>query len=118
DTKYYVFVRSICGAKDTSGYSMDSFTTLITCHTPDIQITAVNGNRAVISWNEIKTAVHYEYALSKSATPPAYGTDVNKTSVLAPFLDEGTEYFVHVRAHCSSMYEQSDWATASFSTWA
>lgn len=118
DKTYYVFIRSICGVKDTSGFSMDSFTTLITCHTPVITISGLNGTRAVVSWQEVKTAYKYEYVMNKSATPPAYGSDINKTSILAPFLDEGTEYYVHVRAHCSSIYDKSDWATASFNTWA
>ncbi len=118
DTKYYVFIRSICGIKDTSGFTMDSFTTLITCHTPVITISGLNGTRAVISWTAVKTAHKYEYAMNKSATPPAVGTDVNKNSMLAPFLDEGTEYYVHVRAHCSSIYNQSGWASAKFNTWA
>jgi hypothetical protein len=118
DTKYYVFIRSICGAKDTSGFTIDSFTTLITCHTPIITISGLNGTRAVASWQTVKTAYKYEYAMSKSATPPAVGTDINKTSMLAPFLDEGTEYYVHVRSHCSSIYDKSDWATAKFNTWA
>jgi hypothetical protein len=118
DTKYYVFIRSICGAKDTSGFTMDSFTTLITCHTPVITISGLNGTRAVVSWQLVKTAHKYEYAMNKSATPPAVGTDINKNSMLAPFLDEGTEYYVHVRAHCSSIYNQSAWATAKFNTWA
>ena len=56
--------------------------------------------------------------MNKSATPPAVGTDINKNSMLAPFLDEGVEYYVHVRAHCSSIYNKSEWATAKFSTWA
>jgi len=98
DTKYYIFIRSICGAKDTSGYTLDSFTTLITCHTPVITIGNVNGTRAVISWTNVKTAHKYEYAMSKSETTPSFGTDINKTSMLAPFLDEGQEYYVHVRA--------------------
>jgi hypothetical protein len=97
---------------------MDSFTTLITCHTPVITISGVNGSRAVISWQAVKTAHKYEYAMNKSATPPAVGTDINKNSMLAPFLDEGQEYYVHVRAHCSSMYDKSNWATAKFNTWA
>lgn len=118
DTKYYVFIRNICGVNDTSGFSMDSFTTLITCHTPVITISGLNGTRAVASWQTVKTAYKYEYAMNKSATPPAVGTDINKTSILAPFLDEGTEYYVHVRAHCSSMYDKSEWATTSFNTWA
>lgn len=118
DTKYYVFIRSICGIKDTSGFAMDSFTTLITCHTPIITISGLNDTRAVVSWQLIKTAHKYEYAMNKSPNPPAYGTDINKNSILAPFLDEGTEYYVHVRAHCSSIYDKSDWATAKFNTWA
>jgi hypothetical protein len=118
DTKYYVFIRSICGVKDTSGFTMDSFTTLITCHTPVITISGLNGTRAVVSWQAVKTAHKYEYAMNKSATPPAVGTDINKNSMLAPFLDEGQEYYVHVRAHCSSMYDKSNWATAKFNTWA
>jgi hypothetical protein len=118
DKTYYVFIRSICGIKDTSGFSMDSFTTLITCHTPVITISGLNGTRAVVSWQLVKTAHKYEYAMNKSATPPAVGTDINKNSMLAPFLDEGTEYYVHVRAHCSSIYNQSAWATAKFNTWA
>jgi hypothetical protein len=118
DKTYYVFIRSICGIKDTSGFSMDSFTTLITCHTPVITISGLNGTRAVVSWQLVKTAHKYEYAMNKSATPPAVGTDINKNSMLAPFLDEGTEYYVHVRAHCSSIYDKSDWATAKFNTWA
>ncbi|HEY9178601.1 MAG TPA: T9SS type A sorting domain-containing protein, partial [Flavipsychrobacter sp.] len=118
DTKYYVFIRNICGIKDTSGFTMDSFTTLITCHTPVITISGLNDNRAVVSWQDVKTAHKYEYAMNKSATPPAVGTFINKSSMLASFLDDGTQYYVHVRAHCSSMYDKSDWATASFSTWA
>lgn len=118
DTKYYVFIRNICGNKDTSGFTMDSFTTLITCHTPVITISGLNDNRAVVSWQDVKTAHKYEYAMNKSATPPPVGTFINKSSMLASFLDDGTQYYVHVRAHCSSMYDKSDWATASFSTWA
>lgn len=117
DTKYYVYVRSICGVKDTSGYTMDSFTTLITCHTPQVQVSGVNDNRVISYWGAIKTATKYEYLMTASPTPPSYGTDLTKTSVLAPFLDDNTTYYVHVRAHCSTIYDKSAWSSASFTTW-
>lgn len=117
DTKYYVYVRSVCGVKDTSGFSVDSFTTIITCHEPTVGISNLSDTRAVIYWNEIKTAEKYEYALTTSQNPPAYGTDLNKMSVLATFLDPNTQYYAHVRAHCNTIYEQSNWVTEPFKTW-
>jgi len=117
DKKYFVFIRSICGVKDTSGYSLDSFETLITCHTPVITISDINDGRAVVSWTAVKTVTKYEYVMTKSAAPPSFGTEINKSAVLAPFLDDGSEYFVHVRAHCSSMYNISNWSSTSFNTW-
>lgn len=117
DTKYYVYVRSVCGVKDTSGYSVDSFSTIITCHTPEIGIANLSDTRAVIYWDDIKTAEKYEYALTTSQTPPANGTDLNKTSVLATFLDPDKQYYAHVRAHCNTIYEESDWGRADFKTW-
>lgn len=117
DTKYYVYIRSVCGIKDTSGYSVDSFITLITCHDPTIGITDITDKRAVVYWNDIKTAVKYEYVINTSSTPPGFGTDINKTSVLESFLDADKQYYVHVRAHCSTIYSESDWTTEPFKTW-
>jgi hypothetical protein len=97
---------------------MDSFQTIITCHVPDVQLSSINSNRVVASWNDIKTSVKYEYVVNKSATPPAFGTDLHKTSILTSFLDEGTQYYVHVRAHCNTIYSTSDWKTVPFNTWA
>ena len=118
DSTYYLFIRSICGLNDTSGYSMDSFTTLITCHTPDVALTAQNDTRVIAYWGDIKTAYKYEYALTKSQTPPSFGTDITKTSVLENYLNDGTDYWVHVKAHCSSIYPTSQWETVPFKTWA
>lgn len=118
DTKYYVFVRSICGVKDTSGASMDSFTTLITCHDPQISLSSLNSNRVIASWQDVKTAKKYEYVIDKNPTPPAFGIDIYKTNVLVPYLDAGATYYVHVRTHCNSIYNNSAWSTTSFNTWA
>lgn len=117
DTKYYVFIRSVCGVKDTSGYSADSFATIITCHEPAITISNVSDSRAVASWSSVKTAVKYEYALTATPTPPAYGTDVTKLSILEAFLEADKQYYVHVKAHCNTVYTESAWSTQAFKTW-
>lgn len=118
DSVYYVFVRSICGIGDTSGYSVDSFKTLITCHTPVVKVSDINNNRAVVYWDTIRTATKYDYALTTSPTPPVGGSaTLFKNSVLISFLDPDKEYYVHVRANCNSIYNKSDWATVSFKTW-
>lgn len=116
DTKYYVFLRNVCGLKDTSAYTLDSFVTLITCHAPVITVTDIVSDRAVVSWDTVKTAVKYEYALTTSSTPPPAGTVVYKTQQLVPFLDAKKTYYAHVRANCNSIYDKSEWSTAEFST--
>lgn len=116
DTKYYVFLRNVCGLKDTSAYIVDSFVTLITCHAPTVTVSDIISDRAVVSWDTVKTAVKYEYALTTSPTPPSAGTDIYKTSQLVPFLDAEKTYYAHVRAVCNSIYEKSDWSTTEFST--
>lgn len=118
DTKYYVFVRNICGAKDTSGYTIDSFITIITCHAPVITIVDVEKTRVVVYWDTVKTGIAYECAISTSPTPPQYGTTVQKTEMLYPYLDQGKKYYVHLRANCNTMYAKSDWVTKEFDTWA
>lgn len=118
DTKYYVYIRSICGVKDTSGASLDSFVTLITCHDPEISLSSLNSNRVVASWKNVKTAFKYEYVIDKNPTAPAFGTDVYGNNVLVPFLDPGTAYYIHVRTHCNSIYNNSGWSTEPFNTWA
>lgn len=117
DTKYYIHVRSICGAKDTSGWALDSFTTLIRCHAPDVKITAITSNRAVAYWDTIKTGISYEYAVSQSPTPPSSGTAIPNNSLLVPYLLDNTTYYMHVKTRCNSMYNESGWKSVPFTTW-
>lgn len=111
DTKYYVHVRNICGAKDTSDWETISFTTLITCHIPVVQFADIKASSAVGYWDTVKTAFSYEYAITKSPVPTGVGTTIYKNSMLFAGLEPGTEYFVHIRAKCNSMYAVSDWGT-------
>lgn len=118
DTKYYVFIRTICGPKDTSAATIDSFITLITCHDPNVQLSSLNANRVVASWDDVKTADRYEYVVNQDPNAPTFGTDVYSTSFIAPNLDPATTYYVHVRTHCNSIYNNSGWTTVPFNTWA
>ncbi len=117
DTKYYVHVRYICGGKDSSAWGLDSFETLITCHDPNVTLSSLNTDKVVVSWDPVKTSVYYEYVINKSSTPPSFGTQLKQTSFLAPYLVAGDQYYVHLRAKCSDIYEYSNWVSVPFQTW-
>lgn len=115
NTTYYVYIRTICGAKDTSDWAVDSFRTLITCHKPDVKITALTNSRAIAYWDPVLTAYKYEYAVTNSPAPPAFGTTIYTNQIQVP-LQPGQKYWVHVRAYCNTMYAESDWGNAAFET--
>lgn len=117
DTKYYVHVRTICGGKDTSGWAIDSFTTLITCHAPNVQITSITDVRAVASWDTVKTGVGYGFALDQSPADPANTTYMIPKAQLLYGLMPGTDYYVHVMSYCNSVYPKStSYTTVKFTT--
>jgi hypothetical protein len=114
DKTYYVHLRTICGPKDTSGWSLDSFHTMITCHAPNLQLTSLSATRAVVYWDTIKTASSYEYVLDQSPNDPNFGTYTLSRSVLCDFLKTGTTYYFHARTRCYTIYNISGWATLQF----
>jgi hypothetical protein len=118
NTWYYVHIRSNCAGGEQSQWSLDSFLTPIPCRPPNIKIDHVNTDEAVAYWAAVPTATHYEYALTSSPTPPAGGTEYKFTSLHTSALDDGKDYYIHVRSHCISLNiaDISPWATASFKT--
>ena len=118
NTWYYVHIRSNCPGGEQSGWSLDSFLTPIPCRAPVIKIDHVNVDEAVAYWAPVPTATHYEYVLTTSSTPPVNGTEYHFTAVHTSALDDGKDYYIHVRSHCNSIgiIDASPWATASFST--
>lgn len=115
---YYVHIRSLCPGSDSSDWSLDSIYVPIKCRVPDVKFTDINTQRAVAYWPEIRTAVNYEYLVSTTATPPAYGSFVTGHGVHVPNLDAGKKYYFHVRTHCSdrNVESSSPWGTYEFST--
>lgn len=117
DTKYYIHVRTICGARDTSGWSIDSFTTLITCHAPTLKASNITSSHAVISWDTVKTAYEYEYAFDQNPSDPTFGTRIHTSSMLLTSLSPNTTYYFHVSTLCNSVYPHSlTWSTIQFTT--
>ncbi len=116
NTLYYAWVRTICGAGDTSDWSLDTFRTMVTCHPPVPTINQLTAKSAVISWLPVATAVSYEYELNQSPLDPVAGTNVVLTGTHYNALTSGTEYYFHIRTHCGTIYEESDWTTLHFIT--
>ncbi|WP_276133551.1 T9SS type A sorting domain-containing protein [Polluticoccus soli] len=119
NTWYYVHIRSKCIGGEISNWLLDSFLTPIPCRAPKIKISHLNTDHAVAYWDPVPTATEYEYALTSSPTPPALGTKYPYTSMQTSSLEDGKDYYIHVRSHCISVGVSgiSDWETASFKTW-
>jgi hypothetical protein len=78
---------------------------------PDIAATQAN-----IFWNAPNGGgSNYEYAVTTSSTPPAYGTATSVAFTNATGLTNGTTYYAHVRTTCGSI-GSSEWNTISFVT--
>lgn len=120
NTWYYVHLRSLCAGNEVSDWGLDSFLTPITCRAPQVHIDHINTDEAVAYWEAVPTAYEYEYAINKSSTPPAVGTKYSQLSIHTSALQDGVDYYFHIRSHCESVKikSTSDWSTASFKTFA
>ncbi|WP_276133549.1 fibronectin type III domain-containing protein [Polluticoccus soli] len=118
NTWYYVHIRSKCAAGEISNWSLDSFLTPIPCRAPIVKIDHINTDEAVAYWDPVPTALNYEYAVTTSPTPPILGTKYLYTTLHTAALNDGKDYYVHVRSQCNSLgvAGTSDWGTASFKT--
>ncbi|RYE24388.1 MAG: T9SS type A sorting domain-containing protein [Sphingobacteriales bacterium] len=117
NTTYYVHIRANCTG-EISDWSLDSFLTPIPCRAPVIKTDYVNAEEAVAYWEDIPTAYTYEYAITKSASPPQTGTKYAMNNIHMSALLDGVTYYVHVRSYCNSIGIEgvSPWGTASFKT--
>ena len=80
-----------------------------------LTISALTSTSTTVSWTAPSPAPAngYEYAVTTSATPPASGTATSALSANVS-LASGTDYYLHVRAVCTTGSVFSGWATTSF----
>jgi hypothetical protein len=117
-TKYYVFVRSKCISGEISIWAADSFVTPKRCGMPTVNISNINTNGAVLYWEDVSTAVTYEYSITSDMKAPKDGTRIGVTSLYAPALKDGVDYYFHLRCNCNDggYLSSSEWTTVSFKT--
>jgi len=85
------------------------------CPPPTNVVTSnINLTGATFNWTAPTGATGYQYAITTTATPPATGTGIATNSHIATGLNNGTNYWFHVRTTCSA--SSSVWVTVPFTT--
>lgn len=122
DTKYYIFVRSVCDKEGTSAlwkrsdWRMDSFKTHACCEIPNVTIDRIEpvNRTARISWDPVYSAIGYEYAYSTNTTPPVQGNYTTSNVVVLNGLNPSTRYYVFVRSRCNPTPLSDGWDIKNF----
>lgn len=117
---YYIHIKVNCPGGETSEWLLDSFTTLILCRPPKLNVEYQHIDRGLVYWDRVPSAVAYEYEVSQSPTPLGSGTEIQNNSFLAFPLKPGEVYYFHARSKCidKGFHNISDWITTSFRTFA
>jgi len=100
-SSYEYYVRSICGAGDTSGYSLSAhFTTA--CGVPTSLSANAGSNQAEINWTEAATATEWEIQYGAPGFTAGTGTSAiaNSNPFTITGLRTSTDYEFYVRAIC------------------
>lgn len=114
-TNYFVHVRNEC-SKYPSSWTTVPFTTLPPCSDPtDVKVAYIDSSKFDFVWKPIGTALEYEYFvnLDKSTPTSSSGATVTNSAFgSAVDLQQGTVYYVHIRALCSGN-DSSAWSLDS-----
>ncbi len=113
---YYVWVRSVCSATDSSNWTnMVSIKTI--CNQPkNVQTTTITSLTATIKWDTLSSgsSAMYEYYFSTNNTAPTISTIPNGTttnnSIFLTGLTQNTIYYFWVRSNCGGG-DYSNWST-------
>ncbi|MCD6062233.1 MAG: Fibronectin type domain protein [Flavipsychrobacter sp.] len=116
NSKYYVHIRSRCFSNDTSAWRTDSFVTQMGCYGPIVQVNGLGSNTPYAFWDPIPMAVGYEYALTPTSKPSAFGNNIYTAFVGLSLPEDGKDYYLHVRTKCNSMFTFSQWSTVALRT--
>ena len=121
DTRYYVWVRSICGIDSARWSSSINFTTPVSCY-PVVNAAAseISYDQARISWNTVDTigllpsSVQIEYKASRDNdwTTDVTTNDYYNLTTLTP----STYYTVRLRTLCDNDNDTAAYKTVTFTT--
>lgn len=117
-TKYYLHVRNYCSSTSKSAWDTVSFETLPPCSPPDLfTVTRVDSNSVDFTWNPLVTGLNYLYVVDTMRSDPvaSAATSTTTASGSASGLEEGTKYYVHIKAYCQAN-DSSGWSLDSFYT--
>lgn len=116
-TRYWLHVRHMCAANNTSFWETIDFTTLPDCVPPKgIVVGQRDTSSVAFSWSNIGTATDYDYIVNTSRTPPtsaAAATNIGTNNISLSSLTSGTMYYVHIRSLCLGD-DSSSWMLDSF----
>jgi hypothetical protein len=114
-TLYEVEVVALCGTTSTGAYSHNEFSTKCDPTPPNVTITNITANSAVINWSPLVASATYEMRWRKVGDPwPAIMTPLPNspatTYLLSP-LDPYTQYEVQVRSTCVNSTTPNPWSS-------
>lgn len=111
NTTYHFFLRGVCPSiSAVSDWTNASFTTRFTCKPPDVTVTPQQAS-AEVSWDKILFSAGYEYAVTKSPTPPSLGKTIFTEQVNVPLPEDGSGAYFHIRTKCYDIFTTSPWGT-------
>jgi len=80
-----------------------------------LRVPAISSTEANIAWNSTNGGSSFEYAFTKTPSPPLTGTITTNSSATLTGLDNATPYYVHVRTACGTI-SKSEWSSVVFTT--
>ena len=113
---YYVHVRRYCGGGDFSAWATADFTTSWPpCTAPVNIIQGLSGGKTAFTWDQVFTAIKYEYVVTANPSPISSGQFVSGQSVILSGLLSANQYYFHIRAYCGGG-DTSAWSSKLFTT--
>jgi endonuclease/exonuclease/phosphatase family metal-dependent hydrolase len=95
--------NSAGGARDKIALDDISISSAVSsCAVPAIAASGITDSTAAFTWNNVPSAIAYEYVLDTISSAPVSGTTTTDTSYAAAGLNAATTYYLHVRSNCGS----------------
>lgn len=88
----------------------------VVCNPPAaLSASSITSTSVTLNWSASSSATSYEWAVTSSSSPPAFGTGTTALSQSVAGLTANTQYYAHVRSLCPGS-TFSGWTTSGFVT--